>query len=84
MTEVELSKGTQRSVVTNWLELYTRPEQNTIIPVRLPIELETLEILQEVTAAKGTRGNLRDIAKSGAMMKKWYSLIDKVYAKENL
>ncbi len=31
MTEVETSKGTQRSVVTNWLELYTRPEQNTII-----------------------------------------------------
>ena len=47
-------------------------------------ELETLEKLQEETAAKKTRGNSRNIAKSGEMMKKWYSLIDKVYNKKNL
>lgn len=40
--------------------------------------------MQEETVAKNTRVNLRNIAKSGEMMKKWYSLIDKVYAKENL
>lgn len=41
-------------------------------------------MLQEGTAAKITRGNSRNIAKSGEMMKKWYSLIDKVYNKKNL
>ena len=40
--------------------------------------------MQEGTAAKITRGNSRNIAKSGEMMKKWYSLIDKVYNKKNL
>lgn len=40
--------------------------------------------MQEETAAKTTRGNSRNIARSGKMMKKWYSLIDKVYNKKNL
>jgi len=40
--------------------------------------------LQEGTATETTGGNSRNIAKSGEMMKKWYSLIDKVYKKENL
>ena len=54
------------------------------IPSKIAIELETLETLQEGTAAKNTRGHSRGIAKIGEMMKKWYSLIDKVYAKKNL
>ena len=51
---------------------------------KIAVELETLDMLQEETAAKITRGNSRNIAKSGEMMKKWYSLIDKVYSKKNL
>ena len=51
---------------------------------KIAVELETLDMLQEETAAKITRGNSRNIAKSGEMMKKWYSLIDKVYAKNPL
>jgi retron-type reverse transcriptase len=71
--------------VTNLQDL--APVQSRVsqcIPSKIAIELETLETLQEGTAAKNTRGHSRGIAKIGEMMKKWYSLIDKVYAKKNL
>ena len=70
---------------TNRLDLHVRPEQSMAVDTsKIAIELKTLEMLQEETAAKITRGNSRNIAKSGEMMKKWYSLIDKVYNKKNL
>ena len=72
-------------MVTNRLDLHVRPEQSMAVDTsKIAIELKTLEMLQEETAAKITRGNSRNIAKSGEMMKKWYSLIDKVYNKKNL
>ena len=72
-------------MVTNLQDL--APVQSRVsqcIPSKIATELETLETLQEETAAKNTRGHSRGIAKIGEMMKKWYSLIDKVYAKKNL
>lgn len=66
-------------------EPYARPEQSIAVDTRkIAVELETLEALQRRNCRKGPRGNSGNIAKSGEMMKKWYSLIDKVYNKKNL
>jgi len=71
--------------VTSLAGLYVRPEWSTASePGKIAKELEKPGTMQEGTAAKTTGGTLGNIAKSGEMMKKWYSLIDKVYDRKNL
>ena len=50
--------------MTNQLGLYVRPEQSMAVDTsKIAIELKTLEMLQEETAAKITRGKLKEHSK---------------------
>lgn len=80
-----MPKGTQKRGATSLLNSDVRLKwSNAGIKGKIAIRARDAGDTAGRNHSKGIGSKLRDIAKSGEIVKKWYSLIDKVYNIGNL